>query len=223
MLPRKPLANWQNSAHDGNRRAMSFASACGLGEAGPRAADRRLAAPVCKDICLDCYPSLPLWPGPLRVGSPLRATRRVSENFCRAGIFRFSATPIGLESTTITTLERGSLSCTILLHFWFRCLSALPPAPANRSIRTVRHWVPSVVRRWVPRPTTTLPKARLRAAYWVHSQATKGIAAKAKLRLSADLAAHFRTIRGKTRMVFFLVRPAEGAGAVWGGRCSRRS
>ena len=223
MVPRKPLANWQSSAHDQNRRRMSFASACGLGEAGSRAADRRLATLVCKDTYPDCYPSLTLRLGPKWV-EPFFLTRGAAlAKIRQGGILGFSVRSNAVESAAITTLKRGSHTCVsqfLSWHFYQRRLC--PVAWRMVSTPIARHWVP-LPAACLARPRTTIwRKARLSAASRVLSRAIRACATDlvtAPRQMRGGLTT-FRAIGGDTPVAFSFANPAEGG---FGGMaCSRK-
>ena len=228
MDPRKPLANWQDSAQFGTAARMPFVSPWPIGKAEGRAKDRSAFAQVCRD----CDPSRPLWPvrnpdGPSFWGTCGSATFRAT------GIFSFStpANPLwrwpriqpGHWSLALRpTMKRGSLSCINLSPHW-PCLWFLPGATA-RSIPIVQVLAPLGAAFLAQSPTTIWRKAPLLVAFlapWLQIRACAAKAIGHLNRLKSDT----KAIRGIPRVAFCVARPAEGGAILILGRrpCSRRS
>ena len=170
MVPRKPLALWQNSAQHAAARAMSFALVAVLDEPDHQAKGHQPDAAVYQD----CYPSLPLRPGLARVGSLFKGPLSPAK-FRRSCTFRFSARLVAIKSSAITTLKRGSQTCTNpLSRLLF--LPSLPLATA-RSIPTVRPLGLLAGPHWAPRPITIWPKAPSPVAFWALLRAIRACAA----------------------------------------------
>ena len=171
MVPRRPLAFWQNSAQPVVADGMSFALGRRLGDARLQVSGPK----PCAAVYQDCYPSLPLRPGPPRVGSFLSCGDLTPAKFRQSGIFRFSAPVVAIDLSAITTLKRGSSPCTNpLSRFPFSWSLALAMA---RSTPTVRRLVPSAVPPLALRPTTISRKVPSPVVFLALSPAIKACAA----------------------------------------------
>ena len=158
MVPRKPLALGQNSAHPAVARGMSFALAPELDQAYQQAKGHQPDAAVCQD----CTPSLLLRPGPPRVGSLFKGQVDSAAKIRRLDTFRCSAPTVALDSGAIATLKRGIHPC---INRLLRLLSSWSlPLATVRSTPTARPLGPSVVWRSVLQPITTWRKVPSRAA-----------------------------------------------------------
>jgi len=98
MVPRKPLANWQNSAHPWGVAGLAVALRAVSVKDGAMEGAKR-------PFCLDCYPSFRLWPvrpsdGPF-FNPRARAVFRQSASLC------FSTKAKQLNTAGVMTLERG--------------------------------------------------------------------------------------------------------------------
>ena len=222
MVPRKPLAKRQNSAHRAAGPKMSFATPRDLGKTWIGADACRAFAFDGKDFGPDCYPSLALRPGPVRDGPFLRKTCRGSARIRQAGIWGCSARSNALKSAAITTLKRGRPSCSNLLSSWLSCP---PPCRAVWKTMASAPWlVRPLVPVWQVSPAMIRRPADLSAWVPVRCAATRACADRSARRLTGRADCEFRTIRGATRVVFCVARPTEGAKNSFGGNaCSRKS
>ena len=131
MFPRKSLAIWQKSAHDGDRGRLRVAVCPSLGQPASRA----VVVCGCGPVCLDCYPCLHIWP--VRKSDGPVFCRRKRAELCRPAIFPFCMAAKGLRITPTTPHRRGLSRCSRPLSFCrFFCLpwqvarSAIPDAPS---------------------------------------------------------------------------------------------
>lgn len=207
MYPRKPLAIWQNSAQRGRSGSLAFAMMRALGDTEPRAED------AC--ICQDCYPTLPLWPGPVRVGLLFDRRLAICATFRPQVILGFPVGVNPVEQGSITTLKRGRSPCINPLSFWHSC-----PQPCRAACKMTANarWPVRRAARLLPvPPALTRSPARLSAARAVRCAVKLALASASKHTLPAGgVTATFRTTRGNPRVVFCLAQPGEGT-------CSRKS
>ncbi len=141
MNPRKPMANWHNSAH--GETGVRFAVVCNL---PLRDHDQTLTShKLASTYALDCYPSLPLWPvrsadGPFFFAACCKlAARRVdrSAKIRHQRFFPFStpANPLRMRPSLHST--RGRLKCSNPLFLLSSCQPPLPlvwPMTPNASL-----------------------------------------------------------------------------------------
>lgn len=111
MIPRNLPRVTQHFAQGSAAHVFAFATRRRLGDAWGRAVPKTSSAL----LRLDCYPSLYLWPGLLRVGPTFSCVRRDGRRVCAGGLnpknFRFPSKPIALEFSAIKTPTRGRTSC----------------------------------------------------------------------------------------------------------------
>ena len=219
MFPRNPLAYWPDFARGRGGAGLAFAWLAGLGddEHGAQA-----ILPVAQ-LCLDCYPSPFLWPGPVGVG-PLfcPSTRRQFADYDGGRNFRFQATGNAVESVAITTTDRGRLPCRN--HFLSQlCLSFRWP-DACRTPRRAAWPVQQLARCW-PMCWTRMSSPVRRLAAWraLPPAASKSACRPVTDRLTAAAAQPQSKPSGpRARVAFCHARPGEGA-FLKGRPCSRRS
>ena len=108
MFPPRQPAVWQSLAHGDRGCANAFASP------GRIAQDARKALACAADglFCDDCYPSPYPWPGPVwvRLLFAVAGWRRIAEGVLPRS-FGFHLAPNAVESGSIKTINRGSVTC----------------------------------------------------------------------------------------------------------------
>ena len=110
MFPPWSREIWQRLAQALARRTNAFATSTGIAQDGGKA----LASDARGLFCDDCYPSPYPWPGPLWVRSSLfrgRAAKRRIADLVGRHSFGFHLAPNAVESRSIKTIIRGSVTC----------------------------------------------------------------------------------------------------------------
>lgn len=204
MIPRKPLAFGQLPAQGEQRLPFAIASAKSLSDAAFKGSNP-YATPCLRH---DCYPSLPLWPGPRRVGPIFHG----GSGRCAAGLwmvrnFRFPSTGNALESLSIKTPTRGRSPCTRLSHFSpfsrFRWLVAC--RTPHRAALPARQAVPLSPKRSMP---TRSPAPSSVALPGLQAAASMSAWANATDRLTAKVSSTQRPSGRPARVAFLHVRKA---------------
>ncbi len=117
MIPRKPLASWQQFAQAFGRGETGFAPNAGLRD--DQSVLGALLAPQC--LGQDCYPFPTLWPDSFGVrpffASAAAPLWRLVASCARAGFFQFASLQDSVESAHRTTNKRGSSKCGNLSFF----------------------------------------------------------------------------------------------------------
>ena len=108
MFPPCVCAIWQSLAHGAMPVTNGFASAARFAQDRPKA----LACLADGLFCDDCYPSPYPWPGPLWVRPSFvnDLWRRIADAAVWQS-FGFHPAPNAVESSAITTITRGSVTC----------------------------------------------------------------------------------------------------------------
>ena len=218
MNPLNPLASWHEFAQPAGPCGFGFALLGGFCNAVSMRADRQRLTRLLQD----CYPFPSTWPGPAWVGPFLLAHGRgIAGAVAAVREFVFSIRPNALESTSITTTIRGSLTCVNLSSCPFLPFR-LPVVCSPTRRPPVLAWVPSLVRHLAQLLTTTSQNLRLSAVLLASSQATQALAADLAVQSYNDIKAS----RGFTAAGFLhCYACAFGPAQASNGRepCSRKS
>lgn len=209
MIPRKPLAIWQNFAQSLAAPGIGFATGSRLRNDGFGRGTQHLSA----GPGLDCYPFPSPWPGCATVGPVFcRSTNaRQAANCMKDALLGFDLAMIPVESPAIKTNQRGRSACVKPLSFflcspfpWLAAWTTRPRAglAAQRQARS-----------WRVQPTTMrLPaqsSAALRVLRRVRCQRHSAPATDLTAALAAtSIATASRGARPRLA-VFHLQRPAH--------------
>lgn len=218
MFPPWATAIRQSLAHGGRPYTNAFASPRRFAQDNPKA----LACAADGLFCDDCYPSPYPWPGPLWVRPSFmgRLRRRIAYLVAQHS-FGFHLAPNAVESASIKTIIRGSVTCVNRPLFLWRFASR-PFRLVLIMICSAAAWV-----RWavqlLPAPSAaTWPPVRLLAQALALFATILTSANKPTTSRLPPIAAvkRFKTIRANRPGGFFHKYVADGTPEGW--QCSKR-
>lgn len=227
MVPLRPPAIWQSSAHPGFAAVLTFASGPTRPHLKDMAKDRKTFARLRPDH----DPSLlsgpdSAWVRPIfSSATPGLAPSPFAEP-CRSQNFDFANAAKEAESWRTRNRKRGSSPCPKPSHFLaFWPSDHCRPAPAAVSAPIAPPWARLAARHLGLRPTTTWHKARSPGASLARLQPIGALATDRMIhQRPAGAAPSSKAIRAMPRVAFcFAPAPARGPGLGKAHPCSPRS